>query len=241
MRKKPFETLRTTFNNSVIVIALLLSACGSSTPIATSQPQQAVASSTPIPTDTTSPTNPPKPTDTSAPTIAPSPTATSMPTSAPQQAVQPTSLDPCQLISSQEASSLAGASFGEGVEDTNPGGGRSCTYGSQTTNVFIVEVVQAPDKATVDTAKSQFLNDLKSKMPELASAGVQVTQLPNFADGAIFGQLSLNIGGATINGSSFGFTKGTIFVGFSDLAVGSTAPSSTAMQSEATTVLGRLP
>jgi hypothetical protein len=155
--------------------------------------------------------------------------------------VVPTSLDPCQLISSQEASSLAGASFGEGVAGTILDGGKTCTYGSPTTNIFFVEVVQASDQATADAAKAQFLADLQANLKELTNQGIQVHELANFADGAVTAQIDLNAGGETIQGSMFGFLKGTIFVGFSDVAIGNPGPSSEAMQAEATTVLGRLP
>jgi hypothetical protein len=47
--------------------------------------------------------------------------------------------------------------------------------------------------------------------------------------------------GETINGSAIGVLKGTIFFGFSDVVMGNAAPSSEALQSEAMTVIGRLP
>jgi hypothetical protein len=53
--------------------------------------------------------------------------------------------------------------------------------------------------------------------------------------------LSVSAEGTTINGSAFGFLKGTVFFGFSDLVVGGAAPDEAAMQSEATTVLAELP
>jgi hypothetical protein len=220
---------------SVLAIAALLSACSSSTPTATNVPQQPAASSTPNPTATPNPTFTPNPTSTPSQTVAPAGTST------PQQAAKPTALDPCQLIPSQEASSLAGTSFGAGVEGTTSGGLKTCTYGSQTTIVFTVQVVQAPDTATADAAKQQFLSDLQANLQQLSSEGLNVTQLPNFADGAVIAQASIKAGGETFNGSAIGFRKGTIFFGFSDVALGSAAPDSAALQSEATTVLGRLP
>jgi hypothetical protein len=230
-----FGVTWTMLSVSVLAIAALLSACGSSTPTATSAPQQIAASSTPNPITIPNPTAAPNPSATPNPTIAPTDT------SAPQQTAAPTDLDPCQLIPSQEASSLAGTSFGAGTEGTVPDGGKTCTYGSQTTNIFFVEVVQAPDTATADAAERQFLSDLQANLQQLSSEGLNVTQLPNFADGAVLAQANINAGGMTINGSAIAFRKGTIFFGFSDVAVGNPAPSSTDLQSEATTVLGRLP
>jgi len=91
------------------------------------------------------------------------------------------------LIDTQAASTFAGASFGPGVESTTSGGGRICTYGSETTNVFLVEVAQAPDVATAQAAKADFLATLEASAQQLASGGLNVTQLPNFADGATLG------------------------------------------------------
>jgi hypothetical protein len=208
---------RTTLSISLLAIAVLLSACSTSTPTATSVAQQPAASSTL------------------------SPTASPMVTSTPQQTATPTPLDPCALIDSQEASSLAGSSFGSGTEGTTSGGLKTCTYGSLHTNMLFVEVVQAKDTDTADAAEKQFLSDLQAKLQQLTSEGFNVTQLPNFADGGVIGQMSFNSGGETFNGSAIGFRKGTIFFGFSDLVIGGAAPSSKALQDEATTVLGRLP
>jgi hypothetical protein len=220
---------RTAFGVSIIAFAALLSACSSSTPTTTSIPQQLITSNTPIPTAAPSPT------------VASSPTAAPAASSTPLSTAIPTALDPCQLITSQEASALAGASFGTGTEDTIPGGGKTCTYGSQTTNIFFVEVVQAADEATAEAAQTQFLADLQAKLQELSTEGLNVTQVPDFADGAVSAQANINAGGETINGSAFGFRKGTVFFGFSDVVVGGAAPTSAAMQTQATTVLGRLP
>ena len=58
------------------------------------------------------------------------------------------------------------------------------------------------------------------------------------ADAAIVA--TLNLSAINVNGAP-GFRKGTIFFGFSDLVQGGAAPTSAAMQAQATTVLGRLP
>ena len=168
-------------------------------------------------------------------------TATSAPTSMSTASAVPTALDPCQLVTSQEASSLAGALFGAGLEGTTPGGGKTCTYGYQTLNVFNVVVGQAADVATAQADKAQFETDIQSKIQQFANVGFIITQLPNFADGASAGTGSVTIGGKLFSGGSFGFLKGTTFVGFSDINAGGAAPSAAAMQAEATTVLGRLP
>jgi hypothetical protein len=218
----------------LIVITAVLSACASSsnTPVSTSP----VAS---VPQNTAAPTQPIR----LPATAAPQNTATPVPaTSIPRQGTIKTQLDPCELISSQEASKLAGASFGAGVEGTTPGGLKSCTYGSQGTNVFTVDVVQAPDVATAKADKAQFLADLQASLQQLTDQGLNVTEEPNFADGAVLADASINGGGIIMNGSAIGFLKGTVFFGFSDIVVGGgAAPNPASLHTEATTVIGRLP
>ena len=76
---------------------------------------------------------------------------------------------------------------------------------------------------------------LEANAQQLASGGLNVTELPNFADGATMGLLNTSLEGTALNGSAIGVLKGTIFFGFSDVVKGSAAPSSAAVQSEATT------
>lgn len=225
-----FGLARTAVTICLLVITATLSACSAST--STASPTTA-APATVAPQETA--TSMPAATATSVPTAIP--TATSIP----QQAVVTTQLDPCQLIDSQEASALAGTTFNQGVEGTTPGGMKMCTYGGQTTNILTVEVIQAPDVATAQKDKAQFLADLQSNLQQLTNQGLNVTQVPNFADGAISANASINANGIDFNGKAFAFLKGTVFFGFSDLVIGGAAPTDAAMQAEATTVLGRLP
>lgn len=231
--KRLFARNRIALGVGALLFAALLSACSIST-----------ITATPTPTSTQTPTSVPTVANMSLTTGTTSaPNAPSMPSApnAPLQTAVPTSLDPCLLVTSQVASALAGASYGPGKEDTTPGGGRICWYGYQTLNVFMVLVGQEKDAATAQADKAQFQAELEAKMPELASAGLTVTELPNFADGAVTAQGSFNLLGKTINGSDFGFVKGAIFIGFADLTTGNAATSSAALQAEATTLLGQLP
>jgi hypothetical protein len=180
------------------------------------------------------------------PTLAPSPTATTIPAPTATQAAASlpqtsgsTSLDPCVLLDSNAAYNLTGVSFGAGVESTLDGGGKMCTYGANTSNVLMVEVGQAPDIATAQVYQANFLNDIQSGLAQFGNVPLQVTQITDFADGAISATLGQNI--INITGSAFGFRKGTIFFGFSDLVLGGQAPTLESMQAEAATVLGELP
>jgi len=196
----------------VLVVPMLIAACSPSTNTPT--PNAPMATTVPMATDT--------------PQMM-------------QDTATPTSIDPCVLIGSQEASTFTGATFGDGAESTTEGGGRICTYGANTANVFMVEVAQAPDVATAQSDKSAFLADLQANLQKLTSQGMNITQLPNFADGAVMANMSISVSGETINGIAMGVLKGTVFFGFSDVAVGGSVPSSDAAQTEAQAVLGRLP
>jgi hypothetical protein len=221
-----------------LLVSVALTACSaaaSTTNPAGNQPPASVPQATTASTPVGIPTAVNTPENTSTPTQAPAATATSLPPAAATQ------LDPCVLINSETASALAGVTFGDGVDSTTPEGLKTCTYGSQTTNILIVDVVQAADVATAQAAKQQFLTDLQTNLAQLTSAGMNITQLPDFADGAVMANIDYNVGGISISGNAIGFLKGTVFFGFSDLALGGTAPTDKAMQDEATAVLGMLP
>ncbi len=211
---------------ALVAVALLAGCSAATTGSPTSAALSSAASSS-APAATPAPT----PTPTPAAASTSTPAGTSGPTAV------PTSVDPCQLVTSQEASQLAGASFGAGKEETTSGNGRLCVYGYQTLNVFTVEVAQAPNLAAAQAAKAEALAGIQ----ELATKGVTLTQLPNLADGAVVAQGGATISGQTFSVSSIGVLKGTIFFGFSDLVLGHPAPSSAALQAQAQTCLGRLP
>ena len=80
---------------------------------------------------------------------SPSPTAPAQLTPSPSANAN---LDPCQLVTQQEASQLAGTTFAAGKEEAISSASSMCTYGAQTLNVFTVLVAVAPDAATVTVA-----------------------------------------------------------------------------------------
>lgn len=221
---------KTTLTLCMLVITATLAACGTS-------------SNSINPTSASPSTGASQPLATAIPaaTSAPAATATPASSSVSNATAVSTQLDPCQLIDSQEASKLVGTTFGQGKEVTTHDNLKICTYGGQSTNILTVEVVQAPDVATAQADKAQFLADLQSSMQELTSDGLKVTQLPNFADGAVTANANVSSGGISMSGNAFGFLKGTVFFGFSDVAIGGTAPTDAAMQAEANSVLAMLP
>ncbi|GEM_PF-939700 len=234
---------RLTLGVCMLVVAAMLGACSASPASTTNPSSGAPATLVPLPSATSAPvaaptlTSLPQPTATTAVT----PTKPASVVAATQQQAVNTNLDPCTLISSDEASTLTGTTFAQGVESSTAEGLKICTYSIQGSNIFTVDVIQAPDVATAQQAKTQFQADLQASVQQLTNEGITFTQLPDFADGAITGQVSINEGGISVNGSSFAFLKGTVFVGFSDIAMNGAAPSSDALQTEATTVLAKLP
>src|SRR5262245_65717867 len=75
---------------------------------------------------------------TSLPNITPTPTTSATQAAINSQSGAPSTIDPCELVTQQEASALAGTSFGPGKEESDGSNGqRRCIYGYQTKNVFL--------------------------------------------------------------------------------------------------------
>ena len=211
-------------------MAALVAACGSS------------SSSTPTPTS-----------NTAANSSTTSTTATTGGTATAGGGVNVT-LDPCQLVTAAEASSLAGATFSTGTEQTNTdtaGGGstsRTCVYGGATLNVFEVTVAQATDASTAQADWSTQQARVQSEISKASS------QLPagtafNFnvndtsvsgADKAATVAATTTVSGHTLAISGIYLLKGAVFVAFTDLVLGTSPPSVSAMESQAATTLGRV-
>jgi hypothetical protein len=184
---------------------------------------------------------------TTAPTVAPSPSAaassgevaTSEAPETPGPTAVATAIDPCQLVTPAEASTLTGASFSAGKESTTEGHGKLCHY-SKAGTIFSVAVAVAPDEATAKAGEQSAIGLLQ----KAAANGLKLTQLPGFADGTDAAILS---GSKTIAGQAFAATaifllKGTTFVEISDIAtLGAKAPSEQQMQDQAKVALTRLP
>jgi hypothetical protein len=193
-------------------------------------------------------TSSPSPASGTPAAATPTESATIEPTagSTAEQTGVPTSLDPCQLVTASEASALAGASFGAGTEGTTSGGAKTCVYGGQTLNVFQVLVAQAPDAATAQSQWTEFQaqaeDALKAGTPTGVTVNLNVTDVTLAgADKAADATASATISGTTISISAIYVLKGATFFSISDLVVGKTAPSSSALEAQALTTLGRIP
>jgi hypothetical protein len=159
----------------------------------------------------------------------------------------PVALDPCQLVTSAEASSIAGVTFAAGKEDTTSGGAKTCGYGAQTPNVFMVIVDQAPDAATAqaDWTKQQADAEaaIKQGLPQGTSVNLNVTNVTSLsgADKAAIATFNTTVSGTAVGIIAIYLLKGATFVTFSDLVLGKATPTADAMETQAQTTLGRLP
>jgi hypothetical protein len=216
-----------------VAVTLGAAACTGSTATGTTAPT-AVAQAT-----TAAPTPAPTPAPTATATPAPSTGGMASNASTAPSGV-PTSIDPCQLVTSQEAGALAGASFGPGKETTLSGNGRMCTYGYQTKNVFEVIAAVAPDEATAKQQEAQAEAELKANAAKL-NQGLNITQLPAFAPNTDAVLLELKPNTIGVAGRAIYVLHGTEFFGFSDLVLGGAAPSVDAMKAQAMTAISRLP
>jgi len=184
----------------------------------------------------------------SSSTSTPTPTAPpATATPSPSRTGVPTTIDPCQVVTSQEASALAGTTYGAGREDTTSGGAKICVYGYQTVNVFSVLVALAPDAATARADWAQEEAKAQAAVQQGAGSGANITfnlndvaNLPG-ADLAAVGTASGTVSGQTIAGSAIYLLKGATFLTFSDLLIGHAPPTTSAMEMQAQTSLGRLP
>jgi hypothetical protein len=156
-----------------------------------------------------------------------------------------TALDPCQLVTSAEASSLAGTTFGQGKDEPTGTGGRRCVYGSQTPNVFTVIVGQAATVADADaqwsSARSEAQSAVTKQVPPGASVSLHTADLTGLADKAALASGGATIEGRKLNEIAIYLLKGTTFLTFSDLVLDSGAPGEAAMKAEAQTALSRVP
>jgi hypothetical protein len=179
-------------------------------------------------------------TATTSPSTAP---ASEAPSESALPSAVATDIDPCQLITSADASALTGVTFGAGKESTE-NNVRMCTYAAPGPNLFSVEVAIAPDVATAKAAEAAQEKDLQTQASDLASLGLTVTKLPNFApntDAALM-QGGMSAGGQSIAARAMFVLRNVTFFGFSDVAVnGGQPPSEQKMKDEAMTLLGKLP
>jgi hypothetical protein len=156
-----------------------------------------------------------------------------------------TSLDPCQIVPASEASALAGVTYGAGEEEPSGTDGKRCVYGSQTAHVFSVIVGQAATVTDADAEWSAERADAQAALTKQVPSGVkfheQTQDVSGLADRASVATGSVSLGGESIAAGAIYLLKGAIFLSFSDVVVGGSAPTATALEAEAGKALARVP
>lgn len=146
-------------------------------------------------------------------------------------------LDPCQLVTQQEASDMAQTSFGPGKEEGTKVR-HTCVYGAQTPNVLMVFVLQGATTGDAQSEWDMLLAQAKSAAGQAANL-VHLTPDSGIGDRAEWVELDLaQIG---VAGRGLAFLEGPVGVYLIDEVRGGSAPSRAAMTAQAHTVLGRLP
>jgi hypothetical protein len=174
----------------------------------------------------------PKPTQSAAPiaggaaptTAAPAPTSTTA-------ASAPVNLDPCQLVPQQEASTVAGASFGPGKLESENASSSRCTYGGNTKNVFLVIVARASSVAEAQAQRDEMRSEAEAQL----GGKLNVAKVPGVGDDAesITGHLS----SLDVNVSGLYVLKGTLGFALVDEVLGGAAPTTQALVDETNKVL----
>jgi hypothetical protein len=163
------------------------------------------------------------------------PTSSSTPSSSPQG--QANTLNPCQLVTQDEASALAHSTFGPGKLEGNTVR-HECVYGAQTPNVLDIFVLQGASTDDAQTEWNQLLAQAKQAAGQ-ASNLITLSPESGIADRAEW--VELNLASIHVAGRGLAFLSGTVGVYMVDLVRDGAAPSRSAMTAEAQTVLSRLP
>lgn len=194
---------------AVALLAVALTACGKSNPgPSPTQPAAAAATTTAAPATTTAAAAPPS-----------------------AAAGAPANLDPCQLVPQQEASALAGASFGPGQLESENASSSRCTYGGNTKNVFLVIVARASSVAEAQAQR----DELRSQAETQLGGKLNVAKVSGVGDDAesITGSLS----GIGVNVSGLYVLKGALGFALVDEVQGGPAPTTQALIDETNKVL----
>lgn len=217
----------------VPLLAALVGACGgSSGPSSAASAASLPAASAPASAGSVAPSV--APSASAAPSAAAS-TAPSAAAATTGPTAAPTAIDPCQLVTKDEADKLAGTTLSAGKE-TDVQNVLHCNYQAAGV-VFVVSILLAPNQAAVNQGKAQFLAGLQKQ----AGTDLKVSVVSGIGDAAAVATVGETVSGMTINGSSIYVLKGLDFFAISDLGIGKPVASAAALEAQATTSLGRIP
>jgi hypothetical protein len=152
-------------------------------------------------------------------------------------AAEATTLDPCRLVTREEASVMAHASFGPGLEE-GPKSARRCVYGAQTANVLTVFAAAASSDAAAKAHWNQLLAEAQQGVPPEAAGLVKLTPQSGLADRAEWVELDLSA--IHVSARGLAFLSGNTGVYMIDLVRDGAAPSRSELTDQAHTVMGRL-
>jgi hypothetical protein len=164
------------------------------------------------------------------------------PSVAPQPATSTlTTLNPCELVTAAEASTLTGATYADGTPESTGQGGLRCVYGSNTTNVFFVQVAQGANPAAAQAAWVDEKAAFQSALSEAtAVATVNENDVTGIGDLAATVSESASILGVPVNGSGIYLIKGSNFLAFGATSNGP-VPTADALKAQAMTSVARMP
>jgi len=180
----------------------------------------------------------------SAPTTEPT-TATTpseAPLDSPDATAAPTAIDPCQLVTADEASALAGAKFGAKSSTLTSNNAKLCSYGQQGLSLNVI-VAAAPDAASAKAQEPAFKAEIESQAAAAGLDDLKVTEITDFQPGVDAAVLSgsTTIGGTKIEGVALYALKNAVLLAITDLAYGGKAPTAAAVEDAAKVALDRLP
>ena len=219
----------------LILTAASLAACTSSTAgdssaplISLAVPSVAVVLPSTAPTAETTPSAAPSASEAAAESVGPT--------------AVPTTIDPCQVVTPAEASTLAGVKLGPGSPTTAENNSKLCTYGQEGL-IFTVIVTAAPDAATAKAQEPEFKTAIEQGAAKAGLADMKLTEMTDFQPGVDAAVLSgsTTLGGKKIEGIAFYALKNAVLLAITDLVYGGTAPTAQAVEDEAKIALDRLP
>ena len=174
---------------------------------------------------------------------SPAPSATEAAVaSAPDFTPVPTSIDPCTLLTQDEASKLAGFTLAAGTSTTLENNDRLCSYGAEG-SVIQVLVAVAPDAATAKAGEPDFKATLEQGVAEAGIASPKLTELPDFDPGvdAAMVEGTASAAGTKVAGIALYALKGAVIVAISQIGIGTPVASGDDLMAQAHTTLARLP
>jgi hypothetical protein len=176
------------------------------------------------------------------PAPAPAPTSPTQATTQPATTPAPTgagaalNLDPCKLVTAQQASALTGGNYSSGQAETDSSSSKRCLYGPNTPNYLIVVVVQGSSPAEAQSYKDALKAEAQAA---LQGQPVTMTQLSGVGDDAV--SLSANLMGGKVQLNGVYALKGAVGVALIHTAVSYPVVAMPKLIAQMQTVLGSLP